>query len=208
MQAGISWFWVFSKYLVWGDVVQVLVLYCWHVQDAINEAFVCLVQRWALSCSGWILGNTEPIFARQSIFFSPISIYPHVFELMRETFSKTLTLPPSLVSWNHSQSLTDLDLAAEEDNDENVQATPPYTDCIFNSSNHFLRFLPGSWEQNYVSFRVGSKCQSCPDLTQMQSLHHVHSQLYKVLHCNRVYYTKNWPDIYNFIQSEKAKSSK
>ena len=141
--------------------------------------------------------------------FNNLELHLHLSSnYSRSTFSNVLRTHPSLLSWNCSKFIDDVDDSFIDDNSflidhnmpedasdcENNNTVP--TDCIFYSPGHPVR--------NLASFRIGDRWQSCPDLLQMQSLHNMHPLLQRALGCETLYYDKNKWDVYRILQHRSS----
>lgn len=106
-------------------------------------------------------------------FFANLKLDVHLSSnYQRCIFSNALRSSPSLLL-NRSKSLTDLSTLRD-----NAEAFF----CDSDSRDYKLR---------HVSYRIGKKCQSCPDMLQMQSLHDMHPLLRKALKTDRLYFKTN-----------------
>ena len=115
--------------------------------------------------------------------FSDLKLNLHLSSnYQRGPFSTALRTHPSLLSWNRSKSLSDLSTAcaASESGNHNLA-----TDCVL--YGHYVNHE----EFSLPSVSIGSRCQSCPDLLQIQSLHNMHPLLREALNTNRLYYDNN-----------------
>ena len=107
--------------------------------------------------------------------------FPLSLEYLSGPFLTALRTHPSLLSWNHSKSLSDLSTACEP---RDVWSGP--------------RDERVEWTR--------TRCQSCPDLLQMQPLHNIHPRLYKPLRINRLYYHESDYSESDYSESDYSES--
>ena len=146
--------------------------------------------------------------------FANLDLHLHLSSnYQRCTFSQSLQTHPSLLLSRSSVSLSTeedtfemfshssdslCDFSTEEDTFDSEPDDTTYTDCIFYPSGYPVP------EGHLASFRIGKKCQSCPDLSQMQALHHIHPLLRDALGTGMLYYnSSNW-DVYRILYQHQS----